>query len=49
MDSGFEAALKPLKYLIPVNVECTRVHFIVTEAYLSTSRDILSYLVENFL
>ena len=34
MDSGAEGVLKPFKYLIPVIVEGTEVHSIVTEAYL---------------
>ena len=38
-----------VKILDTRNCGVHRVHFIVTEAYLSTSRDILSYLVKNFL
>ena len=34
MDSGVEGVLKPFKYLIPLTVEGTEVHFIVTKAYL---------------
>ena len=34
MYSGVEGVLKPFNYLIPVTVEGTEVHFIVTEGYL---------------
>ena len=34
MYSGVEGVLKLFKYLIPLTVEGTEVHFIVTKAYL---------------